>query len=64
LRSLRDEGITILRIECSMDVVMNLLDHTVVRDFGSRAVEVDTESQHARMTSPIGRGRIAVRRSG
>lgn len=36
LRSLRDEGITILRIECSMDVVMNLLDHTVVRDFGSK----------------------------
>lgn len=35
LRSLRDEGITILLIECSMDVVMDFLDHTVVRDFGS-----------------------------
>lgn len=36
LRSLRDEGITILGIECTMDVVMNRLDHTVVGDFGSK----------------------------
>jgi branched-chain amino acid transport system permease protein len=39
LRSLRDEGVTILLVEHDMDFVMNLVDRIVVMDFGSKLTE-------------------------
>jgi ABC-type branched-subunit amino acid transport system ATPase component/ABC-type branched-subunit amino acid transport system permease subunit len=39
LRSLRDEGVTILLVEHDMDFVMGLVDRTVVMDFGAKLCE-------------------------
>ena len=39
LRSLRDEGVTILIVEHDMDFVMKLVDRLVVMNFGSKLVE-------------------------
>jgi branched-chain amino acid transport system permease protein len=39
LRSLREEGMTILLVEHDMDFVMRLVDRIVVLDFGVRLAE-------------------------
>ena len=39
LRSLRDEGVTILLVEHDMDFVMGLTDRLVVMDFGEKLAE-------------------------
>jgi branched-chain amino acid transport system permease protein len=39
LRSLRNEGMTIVLVEHDMDFVMNLVDRIVVMDFGSKLAE-------------------------
>lgn len=39
LRQLSDEGISILLVEHDMDFVMNLTDHLVVMDFGTKLAE-------------------------
>jgi branched-chain amino acid transport system permease protein len=39
LRTLRDEGVTILLVEHDMDFVMGLVDRIVVMDFGARLAE-------------------------
>lgn len=39
LRQLRDEGMSILLVEHDMDFVMNLTDHLVVMDFGTKIAE-------------------------
>ncbi len=39
LRTLRDEGVTILLVEHDMDFVMGLVDRIVVMDFGSKLTE-------------------------
>jgi len=39
LRSLRDEGMTIVLVEHDMDFVMNLVDRIVVMDFGVKLSE-------------------------
>jgi branched-chain amino acid transport system permease protein len=41
LRSLRDEGLTILLVEHDMEFVMNLVDRIVVMDFGCKLCEGD-----------------------
>jgi branched-chain amino acid transport system permease protein len=41
LRSLRDEGLTILLVEHDMEFVMNLVDRIVVMDFGCKRCEGD-----------------------
>ncbi|HLS51560.1 MAG TPA: ATP-binding cassette domain-containing protein, partial [Burkholderiaceae bacterium] len=39
LKQLRDEGMSILLVEHDMDFVMNLTDHLVVMDFGTKLAE-------------------------
>lgn len=39
LRSLRDEGVTIMLVEHDMDFVMNIVDRIVVMDFGTKLTE-------------------------
>jgi branched-chain amino acid transport system permease protein len=39
LKQLRDEGMSILLVEHDMDFVMNLTDHLVVMDFGTKIAE-------------------------
>src|SRR5262249_45500323 len=39
LRSLRNEGMTIVLVEHDMEFVMNLVDRIVVMDFGSKLAE-------------------------
>jgi len=39
LRSLREEGMTILLVEHDMDFVMGLTDRLVVMDFGEKLAE-------------------------
>jgi branched-chain amino acid transport system permease protein len=39
LRSLRNEGMTIVLVEHDMDFVMNLVDRIVVMDFGAKLTE-------------------------
>jgi branched-chain amino acid transport system permease protein len=47
LRSLRDEGMSILLVEHDMDFVMGLVDRLVVMDFGERIAEGAPESVQA-----------------
>jgi len=47
LRSLRDEGMSILLVEHDMDFVMDLVDRLVVMDFGERIAEGVPESVQA-----------------
>jgi len=47
LRSLRDEGMSILLVEHDMDFVMGLVDRLVVMDFGERIAEGVPESVQA-----------------
>jgi branched-chain amino acid transport system permease protein len=39
LRSLRDEGVTIMLVEHDMDFVMNIVDRIVVMEFGTKLAE-------------------------
>jgi branched-chain amino acid transport system permease protein len=39
LRTLRDEGVTVLLVEHDMEFVMRLVDRVVVMNFGSKLIE-------------------------
>ncbi|WP_281718540.1 ATP-binding cassette domain-containing protein, partial [Pandoraea apista] len=39
LRKLKDEGMSVLLVEHDMDFVMNLTDHLVVMEFGTKIAE-------------------------